>query len=134
MTAKQHPLFVYGTLLRGESAHGLVADSLQHIEPASVSDAVLYSLGAYPMLVDGEGTVTGELLWFQEDGYSEVITRLDRYEGPQYARLLRTARTISSQGIVDVVGAWVYVGTGLPDSAIPWPSGDWRISPETPSP
>lgn len=122
MVAAQHPLFVYGTLLTGESAHDLLASHAQHVEPGVMPDAALYSLGAYPMIVRDSGSVTGEVCWLAPDAYAELLTRLDRYEGPQYARQLCTVRT----GRMGNVQAWVYVGTELPADATPCPSGDWR--------
>ncbi len=127
MSHSQHPIFVYGTLMTGESAHPLLACSLESVEPASLAPAALLSLGAYPMLVDGAGTVRGELCRISPGAYAEMLTRLDRYEGPQYARELRTVHVAGDD---DAVEAWVYVGRETPRSATPWPSGDWRNRPQ----
>lgn len=68
-------IFVYGTLLRGlERAHVLEhADFLgSAIAPGHVHD-----LGPYPGLLEGQGTVFGELYRVDE----ETRTQLDRIEG-----------------------------------------------------
>ncbi len=57
MTAQLHPIFVYGTLLTGESAHHLLAPYLARMELAAAPRADLYSLGPFPMLVNGNGRV-----------------------------------------------------------------------------
>lgn len=70
-------LFVYGTLCKGQSQHGLVA----HLNPRVAKvDGRLYSLSAgYPALsVTSKGWVWGELLEAPSDSLLQI---LDVYEG-----------------------------------------------------
>lgn len=123
MSELQYPLFVYGTLMSHESAHRLLADSVDRMQPATLPDAELLSLSAYPMVVDGDDEVAGEVYWLSSTRYRELLLRLDRYEGPQYVRELRTIRI---DGGYDRHEAWVYVGTERPRFATPLPHGNWR--------
>jgi gamma-glutamylaminecyclotransferase len=71
-------VLVYGTLMRGEPAHGLLADArfvrLARTDPVFT----LVSLGPYPaMLPGGRVCVRGELYKVDEG----MLGRLDRYEG-----------------------------------------------------
>ncbi|MFN2202750.1 MAG: gamma-glutamylcyclotransferase [Caldilineaceae bacterium] len=128
MTDTHHPLFVYGTLLTGERAHALLAHCLARTEPASLPNAVIYSLGSYPMLVDGAGEVAGELCWLLPERYADLLVSLDGYEGPLYSRELRAVRLPGQEvdSPHEAIQAWVYVGTRLPLHASRIESGDWR--------
>jgi gamma-glutamylcyclotransferase (GGCT)/AIG2-like uncharacterized protein YtfP len=128
MIEEQYPLFVYGTLLTGERAHSLMAGSLDRIAPATLPNATLYNLGAYPILVDGAGRVSGEICWLRQDAYTGMLESLDGYEGPQYARKLRTVHIANfiSAGEEESVLAWVYLGRKTPADSAQVPDGDWR--------
>jgi len=68
------PLFVYGTLRRGELGNDQIADAARATEPASVS-AALRVLDGLPVLDPGlGGEVAGDLIWFDDasDGYDRV--------------------------------------------------------------
>jgi gamma-glutamylcyclotransferase (GGCT)/AIG2-like uncharacterized protein YtfP len=73
-------LFVYGSLMQGESNHHLLEQS-QYLGEDAIAQADLFNLGPYPMLVPGRGTVYGEC-------YSiplRIIPRLDQLEDhPHY--------------------------------------------------
>jgi molybdenum cofactor guanylyltransferase len=68
-------IFVYGTLLAGESNHGLLANA-EFLGADRLSNAQLYNLGEYPMILPGEGTVTGEVYRVT----SATLTELDILE------------------------------------------------------
>jgi gamma-glutamylcyclotransferase (GGCT)/AIG2-like uncharacterized protein YtfP len=53
-------IFVYGTLLQGESNHGLLADA-EFLGIDRLTNAQIFDLGDYPMIVPGEGLVLGEV-------------------------------------------------------------------------
>ena len=77
-------VFVYGTLLRGEGNHDLLADA-ELVGPArTLPRFTLHDLGAFPGLVEG-GThaVLGEVYLVGRD----TLARLDRLEGhPSFYR------------------------------------------------
>ena len=86
---RPHLVFVYGTLKRGGSNHGLLAGQA-FTGPARLTPGfALYSLGGYPGLVAEAGSadrVTGEL-WAVD---SLSLARLDALEGVDeglYARI-----------------------------------------------
>lgn len=94
-------IFVYGTLQRA-SAHPM-AVQLRHrarwLGPARLR-ARLYDLGVYPAAVQGRGTVHGELFDLAD---SELLERLDAYEGPDYRRRLSVVQAGAGPSL-----AWVY--------------------------
>jgi gamma-glutamylcyclotransferase (GGCT)/AIG2-like uncharacterized protein YtfP len=75
-------LFVYGTLLRGQPNHEVLAKCGRYLGDARTRPALtLWDLGPYPALtVDGSTAVSGEL-WEVES-----FDVLDEFEGPNYAR------------------------------------------------
>jgi gamma-glutamylaminecyclotransferase len=73
-------LFVYGTLKRGCSNHGQLADQTFVGDAQTVGGFQLYDLGGYPCIVadpDDHDGVTGEV-WAVDD---TALARLDRFEG-----------------------------------------------------
>ena len=121
-------LFVYGTLrpalARGEPA-GLIR-GLRHCGTATVR-GLLYDLGGYPGLVQGEGLVQGDLL---EITSPEQLAALDAYEecdGPRplYRReLLPAVRADGEEALV-----WVYLYARPLAAARPIPGGDCAALP-----
>lgn len=111
-------LFVYGTLRRGERAHGLVERSraLGTVRTAPRYD--LMNLGPFPALASrGRTAVQGELY-----GVSEaLIAHLDRYEGSDYRR-----------GPVELEDGQVveayFAGPEIEGLGEAIPSGDWLAS------
>ncbi len=118
-----YPVFVYGTLLTGESAHSMLVHNVVRTEPATLPNASLINLGAYPMVLPGPDKIHGEACWLTEKTYAATLQQLDRYEGPAYSRELRSVRVDGSNTEVE---AWVYIGRQQPTSATALPGGDWR--------
>ena len=77
-------LFVYGTLMRGERNHRLLAEAEFVGEARTVAGFTMIDLGAFPGVVaHGEGVVVGEL--FRVD--AETLLAVDRLEGhPRFYR------------------------------------------------
>ena len=72
-----NPVFVYGTLMRGERANDLLRDA-DFAGDAVLRDYATYDLGSYPGIVARKGeAVLGELYYV--DG--STLKRLDEYEG-----------------------------------------------------
>jgi gamma-glutamylcyclotransferase (GGCT)/AIG2-like uncharacterized protein YtfP len=109
-------LFLYGTLMRGEPAHPLLAGRTTFVGAATVAGA-LVALGRFPGLVAGRGRVHGEVLRLDTP---EVLPTLDEYEGYNFRRCAATA-TLESGPRVRV---WLYRYRGPRGTVIP--DGDWR--------
>lgn len=114
-------MFVYGTLLRGEPSHHLLAATPLVGAATTGPHFDLFDLGDYPAMVPGgETAVAGELYTVGSD----VIRALDRFEGhPRFYR----RRIILLQG-GDEAEAYLL----RPDQVTGRrriPSGDWRRDP-----
>ena len=71
------PVFVYGTLMRGERAHELLSGG-EYAGYFRLPDYAMYDLGSYPGIKPCAGeSVLGELYFVD----SSTVARLDRYEG-----------------------------------------------------
>lgn len=110
-------VFVYGTLLRGESNHHVVAPFLYSCRPGFVRGR-LYDVGEYPALIlDPDGRrIKGEWLVVSEDGL-RAMDRLEGYAGPgrdnDYDRVWVRDESGEPEG-------WVYVwheSRGCPEIA-----------------
>jgi gamma-glutamylcyclotransferase (GGCT)/AIG2-like uncharacterized protein YtfP len=112
----QHLVFVYGTLLKGEANHRLLAGA----EPLGTHRTrpcfTLLDLGAYPGAVAGGATAIGGEVYRIDGG---TLARLDRLE--EYPRLYDRRPIDTPYG-----RAWIYLyrGRRADRPAIPW--GDWR--------
>lgn len=109
-------LFVYGTLMAGESNHWWLKGA-EFLGSDELENAQLFNIGAYPMLFHGDGIVVGELYQVS----LQTMQLLDRLEGhPDYfQRDWVTLRSGSS--------ALVYQGKAALVQGYPCiPSGLWR--------
>ena len=116
-SASPRAIFAYGTLMRGERNHQLLAPRVRRTYgPARVSDAALLQIDWYPGLVLHEGgTVHGEL--YELDDVAEALQELDSYEdfmgyesaSSLYRRSLINAVTSSGAAL-----AWTYIFLGDP--------------------
>ncbi|GAC1442862.1 MAG: hypothetical protein NVSMB52_00550 [Chloroflexota bacterium] len=73
-------LFVYGTLKRGQSNHGLLTPFIRAVEPAWTR-GLLYDLGDFPALVEGEGKAWGDVVRVDHTDLPRLLPVLDRLEG-----------------------------------------------------
>ena len=109
-------LLVYGTLMRGESNH-LWLDDAKFLGDDELENARLFDLGAYPMILSGQGIVRGELYHVS----LKTVQLLDELEGhPNYFH--RDWLTLKS-------GTEAFVYLGKKEIALEYPlisSGQWR--------
>lgn len=123
-------LFVYGTLMRGELRHPMIAARAPlRVAPASVAGR-LVDLGEYPGLVPCArgGRVRGELVELEDA--REALEELDEVEdflgygapGSLYRRVVVEARTDDGASAL----AWAYRYLGAHERASEIASGDWR--------
>jgi gamma-glutamylcyclotransferase (GGCT)/AIG2-like uncharacterized protein YtfP len=112
----RHQVFVYGTLLRGEINHYLLADA-EYLGPHRTAPGfALYLLGAYPGAVRGGMTaIVGEVYAVDRAG----LQRLDRLE--DYPRLYDRKLVPSPYG-----RAWIYLYRGTLRDRPVIRGGDWR--------
>jgi gamma-glutamylcyclotransferase (GGCT)/AIG2-like uncharacterized protein YtfP len=121
-------LFVYGLLMRGLELHELLwgADFVD----VATTPGVLLSFGGYPGLIDGEGTVWGELYSLKNPG--KILAAVDDAEefdprnvtASLYRRELRDVRSAK----IGYVRAWVYVYNRVADAPQMLAEGNWRIA------
>ena len=114
-------LFVYGTLMRGESAHTLLGADARFVGSAQTEPRfTLLDMGEYPALVDGGCTaVRGEL--YEID--ARLLAALDRYEDVPEMYERRTLAIGQHTAVAYVLHQRLAQGFG------PIESGDWRTHP-----
>ncbi|MDF2720682.1 MAG: hypothetical protein K0Q59_357 [Paenibacillus sp.] len=125
-------VFVYGTLLQGESNYGIVAPFVVQIEPGAVRGE-LFDAGEYPAIVvsdaDGccesqrdAGAVAGEWLTVREQALA-AMDELELYYGPGDAR--NDYERIVVHDIDGIRCGWAYVWNDS-RGCVPIRSGNWR--------
>jgi gamma-glutamylcyclotransferase (GGCT)/AIG2-like uncharacterized protein YtfP len=95
------PLFVYGTLKRGQANHGRLQGA-RWLGEAWLEGACLHDLGPFPMAIPAQGRVAGELYAVA----LAVLPALDAFEG---CPRLYQRHWLS---LADGRSAWVYLGQG----------------------
>jgi gamma-glutamylcyclotransferase (GGCT)/AIG2-like uncharacterized protein YtfP len=111
-------LFAYGTLMRGYRRHRLFAPDATFLGEGSVRGRLL-ELRGYPGLVDGRGSVRGELYRLHD---RELLRALDREEGYNFERCRAGVRLADGRRS----RAWVYRYRGAQHRASLIPHGDYR--------
>ena len=90
-----NPVFVYGTLMRGERADNLLRDA-DFAGDAVLRDYAMYDLGSYPGIAARKGeAVLGELYYVDDF----TLKRLDEYEseGSLYHRITVQVKTFDGE-------------------------------------
>ena len=115
------PIFVYGTLKKGERAHIFLKDA-QFLGRAFVAGFELYDLGEYPGAKRGKGIVKGEVYLVDKN----LLKLLDEYEeeGKEYRRICVKAKMEDGRSIE----AWFYEYLGPVKKNQLIPSGEWKGS------
>lgn len=104
--------------MRGYELHRVVAHRVTYLGDGSVS-GVLLDLGRYPGMVEGPGTVQGEIYRLDD---RQLLATLDRVEGYNFER----ARTVVTFGDGRRAQGWVYRYRGTRERAVPIADGDYR--------
>jgi gamma-glutamylcyclotransferase (GGCT)/AIG2-like uncharacterized protein YtfP len=120
-------VFVYGGLMRGFDLQHHMAGAT--FVSSATAQGRLYDVGAYPGMIEGDGTVRGELYRFSDIAVAlEVLDEVEEYDpldamGSAYVRVVRAVR-LEKDGSESP--AWLYLYNrdvkGLPQIK----SGDWR--------
>jgi gamma-glutamylcyclotransferase (GGCT)/AIG2-like uncharacterized protein YtfP len=119
-------IFVYGALMRGFDLHPHMAGAT-FVGEATMPGR-LVAVGRYPGVLDGDGTVVGEL--YRLDDVATSLETLDDIEDfdpadPDKSEYLRVVRDVSCKDGSNV-SAWVYLYNGDASAALAVKSGDWR--------
>jgi gamma-glutamylcyclotransferase (GGCT)/AIG2-like uncharacterized protein YtfP len=108
-------LFVYGLLQPGRRSWSLVArHAAGPPRPVTVAGSVHDTGRGYPALLPGDGRVPGWVVPLRDP--ATALPGLDRYEGPEYARV---RLTVPSDGTV----SWVYLWRSATADLVPLPAG-----------
>lgn len=100
---KTHPVFVYGTLMKGERAGYMLSDCCFG-GYFQLKNYAMYDLGSYPGIVPCPGeSVLGELYFVDSD----VVARMDQYESEGYL-YNRVSVTVNSDRSSFSAEAYVY--------------------------
>lgn len=127
MQDNTYKVFVYGTLLRGESNHGAFLSGSRFVCNAELPGYGLYNVDVYPGIVPEEGKrVKGEV--YEVD--QATLRQLDHLEdeGDMYTRREVTAETV--EGPMKVL-AYVWNGEVDPEQKVEYSRQPWRGSGET---
>jgi gamma-glutamylcyclotransferase (GGCT)/AIG2-like uncharacterized protein YtfP len=119
-------VFVYGSLMRGLDLHHFLEAGTY--EGDATTRGTLVSLGRYPGLVDGPGSINGELYRFDDlPSALDVLDDLEEYDAtdPDKSLYLRVARTVRRSDGRDI-DAWLYVYNRPVADAPQIKDGDWR--------
>ena len=75
--SNRHPVFVYGTLMRGQRASAFLQNA-EYVGEFCLADYVMYNLGSYPGIKPQKGACVPGELYLVDD---KTLERMDRYEG-----------------------------------------------------
>jgi len=97
-------LFVYATLLNGQSARSLIAHQITKCVKASTTGTLyVFPMGYGGFLeADEPKRVVGELLWLSD--LPATFGLLDAYEGTDFARVLRQVTLETGE----LIWSWIY--------------------------
>lgn len=122
------PFFVYGSLLEGLYNHErILKGQVTSINKATLEDHEMYSVGQYPAIIEGKGTIQGELVEVKD--FESNIVRLDMLEGyyedkPEASMYIREVKTVTLEDGTKVE-AYVYIWN-RPLPRVKVESGDWK--------
>src|SRR5437868_13358764 len=108
----KNTLFVYGSLMTGMVHAGKVSNFVKEVKPGTC-EGTLYRLPVgYPAMVEGPGTVKGELLTL--NNFKDIIKLLDEFEGyspqnPEKSLHVRMEKPVLVDGAKKTVNSFVYV-------------------------
>ena len=126
-------LFVYGSLMKGMVHHNKLASFVKDLKPASCEGALYRLPVGYPAMVEGPGTVKGEILTL--NSFKDIIKIIDEFEGfsptnPEKGLYSRLEKPVLVDGAKKPSTCFVYVlnSSRLPKDAVAIASGDYRAS------
>ncbi len=130
MIDQQYPVAVYGTLRENQPNHRLLA-GLWDSQVLGICDGFeMYSVGPFPFIKRGEGSVIVEVYTINPQSYETVLRRMDMLEGyhPEDPDSLYRRELVDVQLTDDrQVKAWIYIGHTVENERAykKIESGDW---------
>lgn len=132
MTQSKELLFTYGTLRRGVESpmQRFLTDRTTWLGEATFQGK-LYYVGGHPAAIPSslkKDTVTGDL--FEIDGSSDLIRRLDQYEGfdknnHTASLYIRDKKNVRLNDTTEILDAWIYLFNKGVDGSKQIHSGDY---------
>ena len=101
---RQRKVFVYGTLMKGETNHHFLQNST-FLDKTVIEGYDMYNVGWYPAIIDGEGLAIGEV-------YSvpvEDMASIDSLEG-EGSLYIKKCERINLNGKTNFAFIYVYLG------------------------
>jgi len=107
---RELPLFLYGTLSKGESAEDVIAADVVRRAPARARARLLELNAPYPGAAFGpdEGWLDGEIVWLRSATFQAALDRVDQYENVPFL-FRRIAVMVETEG--QTVEAWAFTYT-----------------------
>ena len=99
-------LFVYGTLMPGESNYGLIERYVRSARPGCI-EGVLLDLGAFPALIQGDGMVRGVVLELDTEAMA-ITDRLEGFHSGDDHSLYLRKEVMAQLDDGEQVAAWTY--------------------------
>ncbi|MCC6765175.1 MAG: gamma-glutamylcyclotransferase [Deltaproteobacteria bacterium] len=107
---RELPLFLYGSLRKGESGAHVIAADVVRRAPARTRGRLLDLKAPYPGAVFGpdEGWLAGEIVWIEPSRFRAALDHVDEYENVPFL-FRRIAVTVETEG--QTVEAWAFTYT-----------------------
>lgn len=133
MATEPLPLFIYGTLLPGQSNFGtFLEDRILRCEPA-VTEGLLYYIreGDYPYVIPGSGCVKGALVVLAPQTRDQTLRDLDQLEdydpSNEKESLYLRRKTLITLKSGERRQAWIYYWNGPSCAGELLPEGDFTV-------
>lgn len=97
------PLFVYGSLMNGQSNHDYYLTESNFIGNATLDGYEIYDLGFYPGIIEGSEKVYGEVYDINE----LTLKSIDRLEGEGSLYIRKLVKVLLDNG--NFIDAWCYI-------------------------
>lgn len=106
------PIFVYGSLLTGFHNSRIIPPKFNRVEGVLLEADLYDYCGSFPMAVNGDGRIVGELVTIPDKEYNSVLSRLDTLEGYHGSGKINFYNRVQKTVVVNntKIKAWVYIG------------------------